>query len=277
MNVTEAAQGWIEIPGGRLAYDRRGAGEAVVLLHAGIADRRMWEPQLGPLAARFQAVRYERPGFGQSAAVRGRYRDTDHLAALLDQLGVERAHLVGCSQGGLIALDFTLIAPQRVRSLALVCAAVGGFEYDGPPAPGDAALDAAYEEAEARGDRAAMNEIEIRYFVDGPHRSPDQTHPGARRLALEMNAVALASEGVGERVPLEPAAAGRLGEIACPTLVVSGALDRPGAAAAAQLLGAGIAGARGIVLPGVGHLPSLEDPEALNAALLPFLLEAAGG
>ena len=109
-----------EVNGARLYYEAVGEGEPLVLVHAGIADSRMWEGQLTAFADRYRVIRYDMRGFGMTAMVDGPFSHHEDLRGLFDSLNVERVHLVGCSMGGGAALDFALEYPQRVGNLVLV-------------------------------------------------------------------------------------------------------------------------------------------------------------
>ena len=114
--------------GASIYYEDLGEGTAVVLIHAGVADSRMWDGVFEALAERFHAIRFDIRGFGRSAMTPGRFSHHHDLESLLDHLAVSRASLVGCSFGGQIAIDFAIVHPDRVRSLALVSAGIGGRE-----------------------------------------------------------------------------------------------------------------------------------------------------
>jgi pimeloyl-ACP methyl ester carboxylesterase len=111
----------------------------------------------------------------------------------------------------------------------------------------------------------------MQIWVDGPRRTPHQLDPAVRRLALAMNAIALANEGVGTERPLEPPATGRLGEVRAPALIIVGELDTARTQAAADLLDAGLPNARRVVLTGAAHLPNMEKPESYNRLVREFL------
>lgn len=265
--------GFAELNGARLYYEMAGEGAALVLVHAGIADRRMWEGQFQALAQHYRVIRYDRRGFGKTAMVAGVYSHHQDLADLLGFLGLERVLLLGCSQGGKTILDFALEHPERAEALVLVASALGGFTFAGQAPRQGPALEA----AEAQGDLARVNELELQIWVDGPQRTPEQVAPKVRALVREMNLIALsAPSDLGDEQPLEPAAVHRLGEIRAPTLVVVGELDTPRTLAAAERLAAQIAGARQVTMPGTAHLPNLEKPELFNRQVLAFLSTLPG-
>lgn len=259
----------VHLNGTDFYYEAAGSGPPLILLHAGIADSRMWDAQVPALAEAFTVIRYDLRGFGRTPPVPGPFAHHDDLRALLDHLGVARAALLGCSQGSRVALDFALTQPARVERLVLSSPAIGGFRYDGPPPSQAAELEA----ADAAGDLARVNELELQVWVDGPHRAPQQVDGRVRELARAMNAIALANEGVGEEQPLEPPAAGRLGEIGAPALLIVGELDAARTLAQAARLEAALPHARRANIPGAAHLPNMERPEVFNRLVMSFLLE----
>jgi pimeloyl-ACP methyl ester carboxylesterase len=264
--------GLAEVNGASLYYEIVGAGEPVILLHAGIADRRMWDRQLEALAEHCRVVRYDRRGFGRSPLTDVPYAHHEDLRDLLDGLGIERASLVGCSMGGAAAIDFALRYPERVRAMVLVGSAVSGAESDEPPPKEWDELVAADE----AGDLERVSELEVRIWVDGPYRSPEEVDPAVRDLVREMNLIALRSEasGLGEERPADPSAAERLGEIQVPSLVVVGALDRPEIVARSEALARHVPRAGKVVMDGTAHVPNMERPQEFNEAVLAFLAEA---
>ena len=100
-----------------------------MLLHAGIADRRMWREQMPALAARHRVVALDLRGYGDSELPPAPFAHHDDVVGLLDALGLDRAALVGCSFGGKVAVDTALAHPERVSALALFGAPVSGNEW----------------------------------------------------------------------------------------------------------------------------------------------------
>lgn len=113
-----------------LYYEEAGVGPAVVLIHGFTLDTRMWDDQFLPLAQGFRVIRYDLRGFGCSVIpTDAPYSHVENLRALLDELGIRQAHLVGLSKGGGVALDFALTYPQRALSLALIDTVLGGHVW----------------------------------------------------------------------------------------------------------------------------------------------------
>jgi len=221
--------------------------------------------------AGWRGIAYDRRGFGWTPPAARPFAQVDDLTAVLDRFAGDRpAVLVGCSQGGRIALDAALAHPERVRALVLVASAVSGAPGPGDlPAPVRALLDR-LEAAEAAGDLAAVNALEAWCWLDGPAAREGRVSGPLRDLFLDMNGIALSHEGNDLAVPPPPAWS-RLGEIAAPTLVVWGDLDFPHVQERCRHLAAAIAGAQAHIFFGTAHLPNLEVPEAFDARLLTFL------
>lgn len=258
----------IAINGTDIYYEMEGDGFPLVLVHAGIADSRMWNDQFPEFARHYRTLRYDRRGFGQTKPGAGSFSHHADLYGLLKSLQIHQAHLVGCSQGAKTILDLALEQPESVRSLTLVSPAVSGFAYDGKP-PRQAEE---YALADAAGDLDRINELELQIWVDGPLRKPEQVERRLREKVREMNAIALRNEAeLGEETELEPPAAGRLENVQIPTLIVTGNLDTPRTLAAGEFLASHIHGAQRVVMPGTAHLPNLEEPEEFNEHVLEFL------
>ena len=260
-----------EVNGASIHYEILGQGDPLVLVHAGIADGRMWEPQMEAFSQRYGVIRYDMRGFGATPAVEEPYSHHDDLRGLLGHLGVERASFVGCSMGGGAVLDFTLEYPEAVAALVLVCSAVGGFDPGvEPPKEWDDLV-----AADEAGDLERVSELEVRMWVDGPRRGPGAVDPKVRDLVRVMNLIALQNEAaeLGEELALEPPAADRLHEIQAPTLIIAGDLDQPRTIRAADLLARSIPEASKVVMPGTAHLPNMERPEEFNRIVLDFLAE----
>jgi 3-oxoadipate enol-lactonase len=257
-----------------LAYEVAGSGPPILLLHEGIADRTMWDPQWEAWSNRFTLIRYDHRGFGNSNDPDGPYSLHGDALSVLDAAGVDRAIVIGASMGGQVALDLSLAAPQRVAALVAVVATPSGWEHSADLIAAFEAVEAAYES----GGLAAANETELRMWVDGPTRSPGDVDPSVREHVGRMNYSALEREEAAERrgVAIEPSelsppAIGRLGEVAAPTLVVSGALDQPSVNAGAAAIAAGVPGAEAVEIADTAHLPNLERPQEFERAVLGFL------
>lgn len=272
--------GFAEVNGTRLYYEVAGEGNALTLLHAGIADSRMWDDQFSVFATRYRTVRYDLRGFGRSEVPPGEYTLRDDLAGLLQTLGIARTTLVGVSLGGSLAVDFALEHPEMVEALVLVGAGLSGFT---PEMASLSTTEAAHwqeiEAADAAGDAERLNALETHLWVDGLGRTPEMVNPTLRERVMTMNGnnIARATEQeAAQPQKLDPPAIGRLGEIAAPTLVIVGDEDSSIVQATAETLTQGIAGARKVVMRGTAHVPNMEQPEEFNRLVLAFLAGVEG-
>ncbi|MBF8194407.1 alpha/beta hydrolase [Nonomuraea sp. K274] len=283
----------VTVGGVKIAYDEAGPREpagTVVLLHAGVADRRMWEHQFRALAERYRVIRYDRRGEGESGDAAGEVCHHEDLLAALDALRVERAVLAGSSMGGAYAVEATLAAPSRVAGLALICSGLAGHQW---PAE---MLRQARERVHVsvppdrlaryrRGDAGDVEPADVRamaaahtlWQVAGPDRGRDALSDQVWEAAVEMCRLVFERDWTGPRSTerhLTPPAAARLAEITVPTLVINGLSDVPGIQEVSALLATGIPGARRLDLPETGHLPPLERPAEVTSALTDFLATA---
>ncbi len=273
MSPSEALEhqtGQAPVLGADLFYDISGEGYPLILLHAGIANSRMWDPQFDAFTAHYRTLRYDLRGHGQSPLTPVTYSHWQDLMELMNYLEIEQAHILGISMGARVAIDFALERPERVGALVLASAAPPGFQHGSPPAYADEAAKAF--EAE---DFVAAAEFEVRIWVDGPHRRPEQIDPELRDAIRDMDIRNLKYEatGVGEEVPVNPPALERLEQIVAPTLVLSGELDQPFTQAGSQELARRIPAARLVSVPGAAHLLNLEKPEVFNRKVLAFLAQ----
>jgi len=265
-------------PGGRtaagLAFDERGSGSPLLLAHAAVADRRMWDPQMTALAAAHRVIRYDCRGFGESLPPQGSWSQHTDLLALLDELLISRAHVVGASMGAGIAVEAALARPATVDSLVLV--APGGALFGDSPAELRPVW-AAEVDALDRGDIDGAVEVNLRAWVDGPDRTPDAVDPAVRGFVGTMQREAFElPEWDQEAAPeheLSPPAAARLTELACPILVVVGDADQPSIRAVAERIAADATQARLVIWPGVAHMLTLERPDEFASLVLDFVAD----
>jgi len=273
--MAEIETGLAEINGAQLYYEIAGAGQPVVFIHAGIADSRMWNRQFDAFAERYRVLRYDHRGMGRSSMPPGPFALRDDLDALVRHFNMAPAVLIGCSMGGGAELDCALEHPDVARALVLVGAGVSGS-----PLKPTEEMNKFWEQVDelaGKGDLDGANEIELRIWVDGVRRTPDQVDPSVRALVREMNLASFTRDEEhkqGQSQPPQPPAYGRLGEIQVPTLVIVGANDQPLIVQTADILASQIPGARKVVMEGLAHVPNMEKPAEFNQIVLGFLAEA---
>lgn len=254
----------------QLAGVDEGNGPAVVFLHAGVGDKRMWRDQMAALSSRCRVIAYDRRGFGETTYEAETFSHVADLRRILDELGLERACLVGCSQGGRISIDFALAHPERVAKLVLVAPAIGGAPEPEQYPPDIERLLTAAEQAEDDEDYDLVNRIEAHLWLDGPRSAEGRIGGAARALFLAMNIIPLRSASPGNTAPAADSYA-RLEEIAAPTLLLWGDLDFPHIQERCKIAAQRIKGARREIIAGTAHLPNLEQPTRFNDFVTRFL------
>jgi pimeloyl-ACP methyl ester carboxylesterase len=256
-----------------LVGDRwHGTGAPIVLLHAGVCDRRSWREVGARLAgAGRDVVAYDRRGFGDVAPGRAPFRHVDDLLAVLDAVSPGApAWLVGSSMGGQVALDAALEAPERVAGLVLLAPAISGA-----PQPDDEVVIAAtnglaeaIDAAWTAGEVEECNRLEVRLWLDGPAGPEGRVSGAPRELALEMNRIVIANGEPEADGASGLDAAGRVHELAIPAIVACGELDVELQVRRSVELADTLANAAYRSLPGRAHLPYLEAPDEIAALIL---------
>jgi pimeloyl-ACP methyl ester carboxylesterase len=260
--VTAAA----EASGVRIAWERRGAGEPLLLIHGLGYARWGWEPVVDLLAEYHEVILFDNRGIGESDAPDGPYTVpllAGDAAAVLDAGGIERAHVLGTSLGGMVALQLALDRPDRVDRLVLGCTTPGGAQ--GAPMPEQTVR--LMQEAPS-----LPTEVALRRFIEnafGP--TPDQEQverimkhrlrTAQAPVAWAAQAAAGAAFDVWERVP----------EISVPTLVLTGLEDNVVDPRNSELLAERIPDAQLETFPGSGHLFFWEQPERFVEVVTEFL------
>ena len=259
----------IEAGGHRIAYERKGEGPPVVLVHGYVGDRRMWRRQLDELSDEFTMVAWDAPGFGGSSDPSEDFPLSgfaDCLAAFVAALGLGRPHVVGLSFGSGIALELYRRHPGLPRSLVLASAYAGwaGSLPDGV---------------------ASQRLAQALRLADLPSaRLVDELMPTLFTEAAPRELVADFAAGLAEFHPAGLRATSRafatadlrdiLPGIAVPTLLLYGDEDVRAPMDVALALHATIPGSRLVVIEGAGHVCNIEAPERFNAELRAFLRSA---
>lgn len=242
-----------------------GGTAPLLFLHAGVADRRMWDPQWGTLAAEYGGLRLDLRGFGDSdAPPTGTFSHVADALGVLSDSGVDRVHVVGSSFGAGVAVELALTLPHVVASLVL--APVGGSLF--AEVTDDLRQFVAAEDAAlAAGDRDAAVRLNVDTWLVGPDRHRSDVEWGVVRAVTEMQRHAFevdAAMGDLEEVELDPPASERLEELTVPVTVLRGQHDLEVTRLATGHLLASVPHAVSEEWPDVAHLPSLERPEEFD-------------
>lgn len=241
----------LDVGGLRVAYERKGAGPPLVLLHGFVGDSREWRPQIEALSDAFTVVAWDAPGSGQSSDPPESFRMPDYadcLAGVVQALQLGRPHVVGLSFGSALALELYRRYPDMPKTLVLASAYAG---WTGSLAP------------EARDQRLAAT-------LATSDLAPDEFVGAMIGGMFSKAAPAQAVDGFAE-IMAEADLRDVLPHIDVPTLLLYGDKDVRAPLAVAEDLHAAIPNSRVVVLPGVGHMSSVESPGAFNAEVRSFL------
>ena len=259
----------IDAGSARLAAEAWGAGErGIVLLHPGVADRRIWRSMAPLIQDLGRCVAYDRRGYGESPASGkpSMEQEMQDLAAVIAHFGFDGAWLVGNSMGGALAVDFALTHPALVEGLFLVAPGFSGTPGIFPMDPDEMGIEEAALAAEQAGDFDSSAEGVLHIWLDGPRSLVGRVKGEARALAKEM------ALGVVRNAPPELEDAGvdswpLLSTLGVPTTILLGDLDVTEVLAACPVAAAAIPGCRLLTLPDRAHMPQLEDPAQVAAVL----------
>jgi pimeloyl-ACP methyl ester carboxylesterase len=258
-----------------LHYDETGRGTPILFVHEFAGDLRSWEPQLRHFGRRYRAIAYNARGFPPSDVPpepqrysQGRARDD--IRAVLDGLGIDKAHIVGLSMGGFATLHFGFAYPARALSLT-----IGGCGYGAAPDQRKKFI----EETEATAIRFeqlgtakaaesyALGPTRVQY----QNKDPRGFGEFAGQLAEHSNiGAAMTLRGVQARRPSLYDLAGQMEQISIPTLIMTGDEDWP-CLDPAILMKRKIPSAGLVVMANCGHAINLEDPDLYNRHLEDFL------
>jgi len=261
--------GLAEINGAQLYYEMQGQGQPLLLIHAGVADCRMWDAQFEAFSQHYQVIRFDLRGFGRSTMPSGQFANYEDIHALLDFLKINTVYIVGVSFGGLIALDFTLAYPTYVKALILGAPSVSGAK------PSER-IEKFWEAEEAlleNGDLEEATELNLKLWVDGPHRTTIEVSSVVRAQVEAMQLAIFKKEIPDDidEIELEPPAIERLSELNIPVQVMVGTLDLAEKITLVDRLVDEIPESRKILIPDVAHMLNMEKPDSFNKHVLDFL------
>jgi pimeloyl-ACP methyl ester carboxylesterase len=264
-----------------LHAEETGAGEPLVFIHEFAGDHRSWEPQVRHFSAGYRCVTYAARGYPPSDVptdleAYSQARAVTDAIAVLDGLGIDRAHLVGLSMGGFTALHLVLGHPDRVSS-----AVVAGAGYGAQPERADAfraesmitAAAFAAEGAAKVAERYAVGPARVQFQDKNPRGWAEFAAALAGHSSLGS---ALTMRGVQAARPSLYALTQELAKVRTPVLVVTGDEDE-GCLEPALMLKRTIPTAGLAVLPRTGHTANLEEPDVFNQAVDKFLTTVTRG
>jgi pimeloyl-ACP methyl ester carboxylesterase len=256
-----------EVNGTRLYYEMAGSGDSLVLIHGNTLDTRMWDDQFEPLARHYRVIRYDMRGYGKSALpTQESYAPADDLIALLHHLGLKAAHILGQSRGGSVAIDFALTYPGATDTLIVVDTVLRGFQWR--------EFGASLSQVHAAGRTSGIEAARQRWLYDAmfaPALENPRVAPRLKQMVADYSGWLWIND---DRIRLlDPPSIQQLDRISRPTLIIVGERDLADFHEIAETLHHRIPNACKVVMPGVGHMANMEDPQRFNEIVLGFLAD----
>ena len=261
-------RGTANVNGTSLFYETQGEGFPIVFVSGGgILDRRGWDNQFKTFAETHRVIRYDVRGIGKSARPTGPFSHSEDLYALLTSLKIERAHVVGLSVGGAIAIDFAIEHPEIVDCLILAAPGLSSDSKSEPNMTGLAVLAGAV--------KTKGLDYVIQLTLDAPFVLSKQNISGGKKVFE----IYFDNEDVFEAgfplytlwQPIQPPPENRLAEIRARVLIMRGDNDNPAYLSMTNRISKGLPHATTVVIPGGTHFLNLEKPAEFNQAMREFL------
>lgn len=263
--------GYAPVENGKLYYEIEGSGPAIVMIHAGFLDSRMWDEQFRLFTKNYGVIRYDVRGFGKSDIAKTKFSDARDLHDLLKHLRIEKTSVLGVSNGGRIAFDFAVEYPKMLQSLMLVAPGIRGYKFSGPE---EEKLWKEFEEsmkAQEVADREgrARDAVEMDVNAWASAQSPE-----SRRRVFEIaldNFHAQRENPWKLQVSPDPPGFMRLSSIRAPTLFIVGDRDVAAQVMMVENIHAHMPGSKKILIRGADHIANMSKPNEFNNAILEFL------
>ena len=243
---------------GQIYYHTTGSGEPVVFIHGFSLDRTMWQKQVAFFRNKYQVITYDVRGFGKSSLPNGSYSHADDLQALLQRLDIQKAHLVGLSMGGRIAINFALDYPDKVISLTLIDAALEGYA---------GTIDRRIHSKKRDLQKAKENWLSHQLFAHS-QKKPE--------VAKQLYRMVEQYSGwhwfhIDSQIKNKLAAIHRLHIISHPTMALVGEHDLTDFQSISTILASKIPNAQKRTILEAGHMANMEKPDEVNQHIAAFL------
>lgn len=256
--------GYVDSGSAQLYFETVGQGHPVIFIVAQSLDTRMWDEQFTHFARSHRVVRYDLRGQGRTKGrVDEPFSHYDDLLAIMDHLNIERAHVVGLSLGGGVAINFSMVHPERVSALVAADTYLNGYSWPGMT-PRIVEIIVAARSGDLKKAKALW--LNLPWFLP----AKDQPAVAARLAEIVEGYDLRVMAQVNAHNWSRPLAIDHLGKIQAPTLVVIGHRDTDDNHAVADLLTQKIPVARKVVIPAAGHMSNMENPGVFNQVLAEF-------
>lgn len=255
---TNGSKAIFNATGANIYYELKGHGEHILLLHAGIADSRMWDNEFNLLSERYQVVRIDLPGFGSSEFTGENYSYSSIINEILKHLSINCTHILAASFGGKIAIDFYLENPDKCLSLALLSPALSGWN--------DSLFLQQYEEEEEKlltaGKIKETAHFNYKTWIQR-NRAPELINPDVKQLVIDMQ-IKFLTKPEQDYACYEIEAEDnilQIKNIQVPVLIINGEYDVQDFHDISRLMSKEIPYVKNSIIPETAHLANLESPK----------------
>jgi len=267
--------GYAEVNNTKLYYEIIGKGEPLILIHGSFGDRRFWDLQFTELSKKYKVLRFDLRGFGRSALPKENeiYRDADDLNALIDFLGIKKAHLCGLSFGSFVVFDFALSHPDKCLSLIPIGPRVAGDDLDEYKTPNVDTLRPIIVKvtdiAKTKGAKEATDYLWTGDHAMGKAVATTRTRHALLKMGYEYSWWRYLHGN--KREFAFPMAIKKLNEIKTPTLIVTAEYDLALCKDVAAIIAKEIPGAKLVSIKGAGHIMNMDQPKEFNKIISKFI------
>lgn len=265
--IKNEIKGYFQAIGAKIYYERKGTGPAVMFLHAGIADCRMWQKEYDALGENFHVIRLDLPGFGSSDFTGGEFSYSGILQELLEFLRLDCVHIIAASFGGNIAMDFAVSYPDMCRSLVLESPALSGWEDSSDLQKSFEIEERLLEEKNVQ--KVAEFNYEL-WILRG--RDQEAVDKRIKDLVIDMQWKALTKKEPD--IPCEEMEEedniNRLARIKAPVLLLNGEKDVKDFLEISSHIHREVPSSDIVLIENAGHLANLEAPELVLETIVKF-------
>ena len=265
--------GFIQAGGLKVYYERQGKGPALLLLHAGLQNHTMWQPQVAALSKQYDVVTIDLPYHGQTTGSDTTILVQDVIRIVLDSLHIPKTSLAGLSMGSNAVQDFIIAYPQRVNKAILISAGINGYDRHYPIDSASMQWYFKFGAALEKGDTVTAAKEFTKAWAEGIYRSSDSLQQPVSKYVLATTLATLRQHKAAgwPRLQNNPPAMERISTIHLPVLIINGDKDLPYIITVCNYLEKTIPGAKHIVIKDVAHMLNMEKPEELNEYIKNFL------
>lgn len=254
-------------------YERQGKGPALLLLHAGLQNHTMWQPQVAALSKQYDVMTIDLPYHGQTTGNDTTILVQDVIRIVLDSLHIQKTSIAGLSMGSNAVQDFIIAYPQRMNKAILISAGINGYDRKYPIDSASMQWYFKFGAALEKGDTVTAAREFTKAWAEGIYRSGDSLQQPVSKYVLTTTLATLRQHKAAgwPRLLETPPAMERIPTIQVPVLIINGDKDLPYVVTVCNYLEKTIPGAKHVVMKDVAHMLNMEKPEELNGLMVEFL------